>query len=169
MVRSVASSSTILELEGSIEMPPNTGYVCDAPVSSCKEWASHCKASHSAPNWVNARQRRKAAAIAPRAVPSSEASLGSTHPFRKALHDPRWSCEKLLKAIECVYPVEAPDPAGFAVDATLRPYQRQSLAFMLDMERGYNPQAPQCTFLNSNAPPPCTPVPLPLNCANQYH
>ena len=34
----------------------------------------------------------------------------------------------MLKAIECVYPVESPEPAGFAPAMTLRPYQRQSLA-----------------------------------------
>ena len=45
------------------------------------------------------------------------------------------TCADLLKLIEQVYPVESPDPAGLAVGIELRPYQRQSLAFMLDIEQ----------------------------------
>jgi len=34
-------------------------YVCDAPVSDCKEWPSHCKASHANPAWRKVRQDAK--------------------------------------------------------------------------------------------------------------
>lgn len=38
-----------------------------------------------------------------------------------------------------VYPVETPPPPGLAAGITLRPYQKQSLAFMLDIERSTDP------------------------------
>ena len=38
------------------------------------------------------------------------------------------------QALEQVYPEEAPQPAGIAPAITLRPYQKQSLAFMLAIE-----------------------------------
>ena len=41
----------------------------------------------------------------------------------------------VLEAVTRVYPEEAQTPAGFATGITLRPYQRQSLAFMLNVER----------------------------------
>ena len=44
------------------------------------------------------------------------------------------TCEALMKAIEQVWPVEAPAPPKLVVGA-LRPYQKQSLAFMLQLER----------------------------------
>jgi hypothetical protein len=50
------------------------------------------------------------------------------------------SSEALLKALEQVYPVEAPKPVGMLPSVVLRPYQKQSLAFMLDLERSTNPQ-----------------------------
>ena len=43
------------------------------------------------------------------------------------------------QAIEQVYPVEAPQPAGIAPSITLRPYQKQSLAFMLAVENSTDP------------------------------
>jgi DNA repair protein RAD5 len=44
------------------------------------------------------------------------------------------TCEALMKAVEQVWPVEAPSPPGLVVGA-LKPYQKQSLAFMLRLER----------------------------------
>jgi hypothetical protein len=44
-------------------------------------------------------------------------------------------CSQILKDIEQVYPIESPDPPGFRKGLSLRPYQRQSLAFMLDIEK----------------------------------
>ena len=43
--------------------------------------------------------------------------------------------EAILEAVTRVYPEEAQAPAGFTTGITLRPYQRQSLAFMLNVER----------------------------------
>ena len=40
----------------------------------------------------------------------------------------------MRQALEQVYPEEAPQPAGIAPSITLRPYQKQSLAFMLAIE-----------------------------------
>merc|ERR1712138_268845 len=40
----------------------------------------------------------------------------------------------LLRAVTQVWPVEAPAPPGLVPGTSLRPYQRQSLAFMLDLE-----------------------------------
>lgn len=47
-----------------------------------------------------------------------------------------------MKAVEQVYPVEAPAPSG--LKATLRPYQAQSLAFMLDVEQSDDAQLAGC-------------------------
>ena len=41
----------------------------------------------------------------------------------------------MLKAVEQIYPEEREEPKGFAPGMTLRPYQRQSLAFMINLER----------------------------------
>jgi len=34
-------------------------YVCDTPASDCKEWPSHCEASHDEPRWREERERAK--------------------------------------------------------------------------------------------------------------
>ena len=47
----------------------------------------------------------------------------------------RHNVEAILEAVTRVYPEEAQTPAGFTTGLTLRPYQRQSLAFMLNVER----------------------------------
>ena len=39
-----------------------------------------------------------------------------------------------------VYPKEEPQPAGLLSSITLRPYQKQSLAFMIDLERSTRPE-----------------------------
>ena len=41
----------------------------------------------------------------------------------------------MMKLLEQVYPVEAPEPQGLLPTVKLRPYQKQSLAFMLDIEQ----------------------------------
>lgn len=43
--------------------------------------------------------------------------------------------EDLLKAVEQVYPREEPEPEGLLPSIKLRPYQKQSLAFCIDVER----------------------------------
>jgi len=47
----------------------------------------------------------------------------------------RWPCDELLAAIQQVYPIEEPEPRGLEPSIKLRPYQKQSLRFMMDVER----------------------------------
>ena len=43
--------------------------------------------------------------------------------------------DAVLEVCTQVYPVETPEPAGLLKNVKLRPYQKQSLAFMLDIEK----------------------------------
>ena len=45
----------------------------------------------------------------------------------------QWSFDDLYKALEQIYPREEPTPE--ALTLTLRPYQKQDLAFMVDQEQ----------------------------------
>jgi hypothetical protein len=45
------------------------------------------------------------------------------------------TCEELMRRVQQVWPVETPEPAGLLPSCRLRPYQKQSLAFMLELER----------------------------------
>ena len=56
-----------------------------------------------------------------------------------------WASMTSLKAIEQVYMREQPAPAGLLSSITLRPYQKQSVAFMVDLERSTD-----ATLLGSN-------------------
>jgi len=133
-------------------------YVCDAPAKGCPKWSEHCKASHRSTAWQQRRAQWKAqqtapAAAQPRAAPpvgrsrhshgdSGDDSDEDRHDRMFGLGRPpsvqgeaRWSCEQMLKAVEQIYPEEHDEPKGFAAGMTLRPYQRQSLAFMINVER----------------------------------
>ena len=113
-------------------------YVCDAPVKDCPKWESHCKATHTSPQWRDERQRWRsggAAAAAPAAVPPADSPGAAARPQQHRRQVDRWSCDKLLAAVQQVFPEEAPPPAGFPSEFSLKPYQRQSLAFMLGVER----------------------------------
>ena len=48
---------------------------------------------------------------------------------------PALSADEVLEACTQVYPVEVAEPAGLLPSVQLRPYQKQSLAFMIDIER----------------------------------
>lgn len=133
-------------------------YVCDDNASKCSEWSSHCKATHTSAHWRAQRQVYKIhrgkpppAATGGGASSSSSAAANTALGFlpaqssaqsspaiprRRLAEDERarWSADQFLKALEQVYPVEAPEPRGFASGIQLRPYQRQSLAFMLALE-----------------------------------
>ena len=111
-------------------------YVCDGPAKECPQWAEHCKASHTSVQWQQKRAQWKARQSAP-PVPTPQPAAAPT--VRNPGED-RWSCEQLLKAIEQVYPVEHAEPKGFAPGMTLRPYQRQSLAFMMNLETSTDPK-----------------------------
>ena len=100
-------------------------YVCDDVASKCPKWDDHCKATHTSQAWQARRKAWKGADGAAAAAPAV--------PIRR--YEPRWSCDKLLKAVEVVYPVEESEPPGFNPSVQLRPYQKQSLAFMLAIER----------------------------------
>ena len=120
-------------------------YVCDGPAGECPKWAEHCKATHDQPFWQAQRrawQQQKAgapasAAPAAAAAGPSSAAGPSWNPARRIA---QWSHEQLMKALEQVYPVEVDAPAGLLSSVTLRPYQKQSLAFMLDIERSTDPE-----------------------------
>ena len=97
------------------------------------------QASHTSDAWKRAREAYRAEAEAAKAP----AAASSSSPY---MYEERWSCDEYLKAIEQVYPIEEPEPAGLVPTMKLRPYQKQSLAFMLKLERstslstrGYNP------------------------------
>ena len=56
-------------------------------------------------------------------------------PARPPARPPALTCTcGMRQALEQVYPEEAPQPVGIAPSITLRPYQKQSLAFMLAIE-----------------------------------
>ena len=46
-----------------------------------------------------------------------------------------FSADEILEACTQVYPVEVAEPAGLLPSVQLRPYQKQSLAFMIDIEQ----------------------------------
>ena len=110
-------------------------YVCDAPAAKCAQWATHCNAKHSDPQWRAARAAhargesdQAAQQLAARGTATAPALVALVTPSGKGL-------DGVLEAVTRVYPEEAQTPAGFATGITLRPYQRQSLAFMLNVER----------------------------------
>ena len=140
-------------------------YVCDAPVSQCPQWATaHCMATHSKENWRRARSEWKANGGAAPSCRGGLRVVCSTHllllflivsvqhgrlllflvvllvlvldPSVKvpAAEQVRWSAERILKGCEQVFPLES-NPPGLAPGLSLRPYQRQSLAFMMQIEQ----------------------------------
>mmetsp|Transcript_33539 Transcript_33539/g.61289 ORF Transcript_33539/g.61289 Transcript_33539/m.61289 type:complete len:654 (-) Transcript_33539:214-2175(-) len=66
-----------------------------------------------------------------------------------------------MRQVEQVYPEEEPEPAGLAAHVTLRPYQRQSLAFALNAER--QPQGADPALV---CPPGAYASPLTANSTN---
>ena len=112
--------------------------MCDTQVGSCKQWAKHCKATHTIASWVAERQKWKDAGGLPVAASASGATSSSTTsaaaPARFDIST-RWKVDEILAKVQMVYPIESPEPAGFAPGITLRPYQKQSLAFMLQTEQ----------------------------------
>ena len=141
-------------------------YVCDAPAKGCPKWSEHCKASHRSAAWQQRRAQWKAQQTAPAAAQPRAAAppVGSSSwrrhsdgdsgddsdddPYDRFLGglgrpaniqgEARWSCEQMLKAVEQIYPEEHEEPKGFAAGMILRPYQRQSLAFMINVERSHD-------------------------------
>ena len=106
-------------------------YVCDTPVSACTEWDDHCMARHDLPRWQHARAAAKAVAHAKGTADVQQPQQPAASRQRAMLLGP----DELLSAVESVHPVETPEPAGLRADVRLRPYQKQSLAFALELER----------------------------------
>ena len=135
-------------------------YVCDALVAECGEWSSHCHATNDVPHWQALRKRRAAERMrlppaacttphhpAPAATSSSCASSSSSSSAPMPAHAPTpapapsgRTCEWLVGTLTQVFPVEAPAPRGLVPSVTLKPYQKQSLAFMLELERTTDPR-----------------------------
>lgn len=111
-------------------------YVCDQPAASCCTWSEHCHATHTELRWQRAREEhKKHTAATSRGKATS--SLPNSAAHRAAALDAPISCGAILKAVEQVYPKEAAAPAKLT--AALRPYQAQSLAFMIDVEESEDP------------------------------
>lgn len=140
-------------------------YVCDMPAAECQVWDSHCKAYHEDRRWREERERFKRlgaeAALAPAAAPAAAAAASSTsqtaaanattssmssiirgRPWSRSARRParsppaaEFSVRKLLQMVTTVHPVEISPPSGSGFTSNLRHYQKQSLAFMVDLER----------------------------------
>eukprot|EP00037_Helgoeca_nana_P030426 m.375810 g.375810 ORF g.375810 m.375810 type:complete len:1020 (+) comp28186_c1_seq1:26-3085(+) len=123
-------------------------YVCDAPASGCSSWDTHYKATSSTLTWQRARIAKKAgvasSANGGAAALAAAAAVYGGHPYghlygRRARRQPiedqaPYNCRELLSRLKQVYPDEIDAPPGLEVEE-LRPYQRQSLAFMLHNEK----------------------------------
>ena len=108
-------------------------YVCDAPAAGCPQWATHCKATHGdAQSEARRRAWRQNPQPAAGGAAASSSDAGAAVPNSR--REDTWSCDGMLAAIQQVYPVEAAEPAGLLSSITLRPYQKQSLAFMVNLE-----------------------------------
>ena len=114
-------------------------YVCDVAASSCPCWAQHCKATHTDETWQAKRKEWKENGGKPPSKGKKKAADGNDDEGRDPEllpHDQvRWKCDQILEGVQQVFPIETPEPEGFGDGLTLRPYQRQSLAFMLQNER----------------------------------
>ena len=118
-------------------------YVCDAPARGCPQWPTHCHAVHTSTHWQQRRREWQAAPAVSRGSTLASSSAGSSS---SSSTDEPWTCTRVLKLVEQVYPVETPEPAGLREGITLRPYQKQyvcsasaSTAFL------HADDAPHCT------------------------
>jgi hypothetical protein len=117
-------------------------FVCDQPAPTCPKWIEHCHATHTSARWRQEREAWKLRASSASASSSSASASASSSAAagRKSLptaHVPGGgggviSCEVIMKRVEQVFPIEAAAPPK--LKATLRPYQAQSLAFMIQVE-----------------------------------
>ena len=134
-------------------------YVCDIPANECKEWATHCEASHDNPHWRGERERVKRRARELASAPTSQASSALSAVARPATvstasasylaslvssstssarRSAEFSVRALLEKVTTVHPVEMSPPVRSGFTTALRHYQKQSLAFMVDIERTKN-------------------------------
>ena len=109
--------------------------MCDTPVSACAEWDDHCMARHDLLRWQQARAAAKAAAHAKSAADAQQQQQQQPQSAASRQRAMLLGPDELLSAVESVHPVETPEPTGLRADVRLRPYQKQSLAFALELER----------------------------------
>ena len=91
-------------------------FVCDKPVDSCEYWEEHCHAKYADSKWRQARSAR---------LSGASVSAISTHR--------RYSVKELLESITSIYPNEVTPPSP-PFTTNLHHYQKQSRAFLLDIE-----------------------------------
>ena len=122
-------------------------YVCDKPAKDCSMWASHCSASHSDPRWRRERELAKHRARELEAAPVQPPPAAAARPLvtapsssqlSRSRRSADFSISKLLSEITTVHPVEMQPPSGRGFSTSLRHYQKQSLAFMVETERTHN-------------------------------
>lgn len=89
-------------------------YVCDKLVEECPSWEEHCHAKYADPKW---RQARAALKNGYGGVPNTA----------------YMSVKQLLESVVRIFPNEVTPPNTFVTK--LHHYQRQSLAFLLDIEQ----------------------------------
>lgn len=132
-------------------------YVCDIPAADCKVWDSHCKANHEDRRWREERERFKRlgveAALAPAPAPAAAAAAAAapaaavtssttvrgrqiaSQSARRPTPTAEFSVRTLLQKLTTVHPVEISPSAESGFTTDLRHYQKQSLAFMVDVEK----------------------------------
>ena len=112
-------------------------YVCDDLASKCPQWDSHCAATHTKQVWQQARQawKTKDAPAAPAAAAAAPAAAARNPTSRSRRAQ---ACTTGARACTQVYPVGC-GAGGLLPSVQLRPYQKQSLAFMLDIEKSTDP------------------------------
>ena len=131
-------------------------FVCDCAVADCGHWNQHCRATYSDPHWKRERERhaqqkkqqqqqQASAASQQQQLARSTTNTSNLHTSTQQQQSQQWyafsrkrvsrdlSIQTLLNAVTRVYPREQAPPAPFRTP--LRHYQKQSLAFMVDVEQ----------------------------------
>lgn len=121
-------------------------YVCDCLVSNCASWSTHCHATCRSEMWRKARKDKADALAAAAADIAAQASLATLSTSTSTMYSSSssssvcnattssFSITELMKAVTQVYPEETCEPISMRQNMTLRPYQKQSLAFALNVE-----------------------------------
>lgn len=118
-------------------------FVCDEPSAACQQWSQHCTATHVSAHWKALRkqkqeQRLGLAPSPPAAAPAhnffAPPNRVAPQPAAPAAGE-AWSCERVLREVQQVWPEQASEPAGLLASVRLRSYQKQALSFMNEMEK----------------------------------
>jgi len=95
-------------------------YVCDKPASDCQKWNNnHCHATGAIAKWRQERHQK--------ANPTTASA--------SSYYRPKATVKQLLEAVTRIYPSEVAPSPPFVTQ--LKHYQKQSLAFMMDVEQNY--------------------------------